>query len=347
MEQGRVLLELPASGPEQEQLASYARRRGFSRFIIPGRAGAPRSRSSVGGRWVLRSEGQLTLPGSRHAGKVRTVSSPSDLDRAVQDLATSPAVLLTFDGDRVIPLENLLALRHQHEGARGELWVEAATPERVPGLLGALEHGADAVVVPVRSISDLERLEALLEHPRPSLAWDWAKLTRVVPGGTGERVAVDTTSLLAPDEGLLVGSQGGFLFLVVSEARGSTYTRPRPFRVNAGAVHSYTLLADGTTRYLSELTAGDRLLVARPRGKPRSVRVGRLKIERRPFTLVEGLRGGRHFTLFAQEAETVRLWERRGARPVPELRAGQSVLGVSLPSARHFGMAIDESIEER
>ncbi|CAM9935578.1 unnamed protein product, partial [Sphacelaria rigidula] len=33
----------------------------------------------------------------------------------------------------------------------------------------------------------------------------------------------------------------------------------RPFRVNAGPVHSYALLADGSTKYLAELTAGDQV----------------------------------------------------------------------------------------
>lgn len=33
----------------------------------------------------------------------------------------------------------------------------------------------------------------------------------------------------------------------------------RPFRVNAGPVHSYALLADGSTKYLSELAAGDQV----------------------------------------------------------------------------------------
>lgn len=33
----------------------------------------------------------------------------------------------------------------------------------------------------------------------------------------------------------------------------------RPFRINAGPVHSYTLLADGSTKYLAELEAGDQV----------------------------------------------------------------------------------------
>ena len=46
------------------------------------------------------------------------------------------------------------------------------------------------------------------------------------------------------------------MFLVHNESVGSSFTSPRPFRVNAGAVHCYTLSPDGNTKYLSELETG-------------------------------------------------------------------------------------------
>ncbi len=66
--------------------------------------------------------------------------------------------------------------------------------------------------------------------------------------GMGDRVCVDTCSLLGEDEGLLVGSAGQGLFLVLSEAAHSDYIESRPFRVNAGPVHSYCLCPGGKTR---------------------------------------------------------------------------------------------------
>ncbi|MCI4354845.1 MAG: 3-dehydroquinate synthase II, partial [Thermoplasmata archaeon] len=128
---------------------------------------------------------------------------------------------------------------------------------------------------------------------------------------------------------------------------GSRFTRPRPFRVNAGAAHSYTLLADGTTRYLSELVAGDAVLVAEPSGTPRSVRVGRIKIERRPMVLIEVERGGRRYTAFLQEAETVRLSAETERIPTTHLTAGQRIFGAAFPPARHLGGVVEETIEER
>lgn len=52
------------------------------------------------------------------------------------------------------------------------------------------------------------------------------------------RVCVDMASLLAPGEGLLVGSFARALFLVHSECAESAYINSRPFRVNAGPVGS-------------------------------------------------------------------------------------------------------------
>lgn len=344
MDRQRIVLELEA-GEAGERLRGYAERRGFHRFLLA--VGAAKS-TLVGREVVLRKGTALRFPGGGGEGEVLRVARPADLEGVLRALQARPLVLVEFDRERVIPLENLIAMRQTAgEHAPGALWVRAQRAEEVPGLLGALEHGSDGAVVAVSVTEEIDRLEAHIDRPRLELSWKIAQVARVTPGGIGERVVVDTTSLLAEDEGMLVGSQGAFLLLVASEAQGSRYTRPRPFRVNAGAVHSYTLLADGTTRYLSELEAGDRVVVARPRGDARSVRVGRLKIERRPFTLVEVKVGARRYTLFAQEAETVRLTTLKGPKPVPELSIRDRLLGVELPAARHFGMAVHETILER
>lgn len=87
------------------------------------------------------------------------------------------------------------------------------------------------------------------------------QVTEVSSVGMGDRVCVDTCSLLGEDEGMLVGSAGQGLFLVLSEAAQSDYVASRPFRVNAGPVHSYCLCPDGKTRCREP---------ARPRTSPRT-----------------------------------------------------------------------------
>ena len=93
--------------------------------------------------------------------------------------------------------------------------------------------------------------------------------------GIGERVCVDTVSMLKIGEGMLVGSKSNFLFLLHNESTGSSFTSPRPFRVNAGAVYCYTILPDGKTKYLSELEGGSEIIIVNKDGNSRIVSVGR------------------------------------------------------------------------
>jgi len=106
-------------------------------------------------------------------------------------------------------------------------------------------------------------------------------------------------------------------------------------------------MADGTTRYLSELEAGDTVLVAGPPSSARAVRVGRLKIERRPMVLVAARSRERTGTIFLQEAETVRLSTDRGPVPTTSVHPGLTLLAVSLSRGRHLGVEVDETVEER
>jgi len=333
----------PGLAPEaRAAIIDRARRRGFPRFHV---AAAEPFSPAPGEEVVRREDDRLFVDGGPPEGiRVHPVSDAADLDAAARSVPDGGVFAIEWTGDRLIPLENAIAQRSRQHS----IWVYAREPREVPGALGALEHGADRVFVVVRSAAEVDAMEAIVEGPVPShLEWAAVPVAAVSPGGVGHRVLVDTTSLLAPEEGLLVGSAAAFLFHVASEAEGSEFSRPRPFRVNAGAAHSYVLMADGSTRYLSELEPGDAVLVTTPRGSSRGARVGRVKIERRPIVMVTARDGAASRTIFLQEAETVRLSTTTGRVATTELRAGPEAYGVHLPSARHLGTAIEESIEER
>ena len=341
MTRGRAILALaPADRAALTTVLARARRLGFHRFV-----GEPEPGPASETWYRATDEGYSSLGDPRRAGvRLRDAHDPATWAELRDARRSGESFAVRWQGDRIIPLENLLA----EPSGGGELWVLASAASEAPGLVGALERGADAVVVPVRSERDVEELARFLEPSLPdALDWHAVPVRRVEPAGLGDRVIVDTTSLLDPSEGLLVGSASAFLFHVASEATGSAHTRPRAFRVNAGAPHSYVLLADGSSRYLSELAPGEAVLVARPRGALRSVRVGRLKIERRPLTLIEAEFAGRARTVFVQEAETVRLSGESDRIEVTRLTPGEKVLGVRAAPARHFGQAIEEQIEER
>lgn len=342
----RIVIALSSPEPAvNHSILARARRRGFRRFTSVD-ASAPTS--EPGEVWYRSTpdgfqELAVGTPSRFPFVRLYRVRGPGELAPVVEALTRGEASAVRWGGERVIPLETLVAAR----SAPRTLWVITAEPSEIPSFLGALEHGADTVVVEVSVTETVDLIERRLEHLPAAMAWEKIPIRAVTPVGTGDRVIVDTTSILESNEGILVGSAAAFLFHVASEAIGSRYTRPRPFRVNAGAAHLYTLLANGETRYLSELIPGDSILACSPAGASRSVRVGRIKIERRPLLLVEGEFRNRRYTVFLQEAETVRLSTEVAPVATTDLRAGSTAWGVPLPAGRHLGVAVEETIEER
>ena len=152
-------------------------------------------------------------------------------------------------------------------------------------MFSILDVGVDGVIFAASSASQVR--EVLLYMGTKSFDMQKATITEIKEVGDGERVCVDTASMLHRGEGMLIGSRSNFMFLVHNESVGSSFTSPRPFRVNAGAVHCYTLGVDGTTKYLSEVETGTEVLVLDSKGKARRAIVGRSKIERRPMLMIK------------------------------------------------------------
>lgn len=176
-----------------------------------------------------------------------------------------------------------------------------------------------------------------------------AKIVAVKQIGTGARVCVDTCDLMVQGEGLLVGSQSAGLFLVEAEVHENPYVAARPFRVNAGSISMYTLGSMQNTRYLSELKAGDEVIIIGREGKARKANVGRIKIEFRPLILIEAEVEGTRIKTILQNAETIRLVTPKASTPVTELKAGDEVLAhIAAKGGRHFGVSVpDETVIER
>jgi len=155
--------------------------------------------------------------------------------------------------------------------------------------------------------------------------------------------------MMTMGEGMLIGSKSNFLFLVHNESVGSSFTSPRPFRVNAGAVHCYTPIPDGTTKYLSELEAGIEILVVSKDGTSRKSTVGRSKIESRPMKLIKAQIDDFKGSVILQNAETIRLITKDNKLvSVTDLKVGDEILAYTKSSSgRHFGMQVDEFILEK
>lgn len=285
-------------------------------------------------------------PKGKKVGRRFRVLSNSDIEKIfVEAKKGLDFVIIEVKDWKIIPLENIIAKLHK---MHTEIFALARTPEEVRKMFSILEIGVDGVIFEASSIS--EAREAMVYLGTSNFELREAKIIDIKEVGDGERVCVDTASMLHKGEGMLIGSRSNFLFLVHNESVGSSFTSPRPFRVNAGAVHCYTLSPDGTTKYLSELETGAEVLVIDSHGRARRATVGRSKIERRPMLMIKAQTGDEVGGIIAQDAETIRFVRPGGHLvSVTHLKKGDTVL-VHAKSAtgRHFGMEVsDEYILEK
>jgi 3-dehydroquinate synthase II len=241
----------------------------------------------------------------------------------------------------VIPIENLLA------AGSGSLFVPVGSIGEIELALGVLEKGVTGVVISSEDPVEINNLVSTVKKMPERESLRVARVENISRAGIGDRVCVDTCTFMGRGEGMLVGNSSGFLFLVQAETEESPYVAPRPFRVNAGPVHSYIRTPEGRTCYLSELRAGKRVLVYRPDGTAAEATVGRVKIERRPLVLIEASSEGEKGSILLQNAETIRLTGPDGEPvSVAQLKPGDSILIAAEPSGRHFGMKVEETIRE-
>jgi len=254
-------------------------------------------------------------------------------------------VIIEVKNWKIIPLENIIAKLHK---IHTKIFAIARNTKEVRKMFSILEVGVDGVIFSTSSINEVK--EAMLYLGTRSFEMKQAKIIEIKEVGDGERVCVDTASILHKGEGMLIGNRSNFLFLVHNESVGSSFTSPRPFRVNAGAVHCYTLSPDGTTNYLSEVETGSEVLILNSKGDARRATVGRAKIERRPMLMIKASIGNEIGGIIAQDAETIRFIKPNGQLvSVTHLKKGDMVMAHSKPATgRHFGMEVsDEYILEK
>lgn len=255
-------------------------------------------------------------------------------------------VILVGKDWTVIPLENIIA-----DLQREDVNIIAAVndAEEAKVAIETLEIGTDGVIFEANDFNQIKGIAGLVdEASNVKYELKEAVITNVKPLGSGDRVCLDTTDMMKPGEGMLIGSYSKSLFLVHSESLESEYVASRPFRVNAGPVQAYVMVPNNKTRYLSELVAGDEVLIVNTKGETRTAYVGRSKIERRPLILVEAEYEGQKIRTLLQNAETIRIVDSKdNPISVSELKIGDKVKVYIESNARHFGIAIDETIIEQ
>jgi 3-dehydroquinate synthase II len=286
---------------------------------------------------VISANGELKL--GKEVVEIE-IKNKQDEERAV-DLSKKHLLIVKTRDWKVIPLENLVA---QSQG----IIAEVEDSKEAKTVLGVLEKGVSGILLNTCDVAEVKKCSQIISTSQARLKLLPAEVKKLIPLGMGDRVCIDTCTAMGEGEGILVGNTSSGYFLVHSESIETPYVTPRPFRVNAGGIHAYTLLASGKTSYLSELKVGDEVMLVNARGETQVAIIGRVKIERRPMLLLEASAEGKSISLLLQNAETIRLTSPQGkAVSVVKLAEGDKVLAYLEEPGRHFGIKISETITEK
>lgn len=287
---------------------------------------------------VISEDGDLKL--GKDVQEV-TINSKADEDKAVAVKGKIPTIV-NYKDWTIIPLENLISkttnlIQTVHDAKQAKVALET------------MEKGADGILLVAKSVKQIKETAKVMQAVQnEKLQLVTAKIKSIQPVAISDRCCIDTCTVIPPGAGVLVGNSSSAMFLVYSENVKSPYCDPRPFRVNAGAVHAYVRTPNDKTKYLIEMKSGEEILIVDYKGNTSVAAVGRNKIEKRPMLLVEGKANGKPISLVMQNAETIRLTTSKG-KPVSvtSLKPGDEVLAYLQEGGRHFGQAVKETINEK
>mgnify|MGYP001028419106 FL=1 len=254
-------------------------------------------------------------------------------------------VVVQFFDETNIPLELLIATFQKNQSL--QLLKYVSNYEEMKVVLHVMEHGSDGVVVQTEDVEELIKCSKLLEKTCDKIDLLEGEVVSIEHLGAGHRACIDTTSILHENEGMLIGSTAKGGILVSSETHFLPYMELRPFRVNAGAIHSYVWNNDKTS-YLSELKAGSPLWTVATEGNARKVYVGRVKIETRPLLKINVQVEGEMINTIVQDDWHIRVLGPGGTvLNASSLKKGDKVMAYKMSGGRHVGIQIDEYLEEK
>lgn len=280
--------------------------------------------------------------------KIIKINQKEDEDSVIAEGGKIPVIIQNKQTDEgnadwtIIPLENLIS-------KTTNLIQTVKTAEQAKVALTTMEKGADGILLETSDFQQIkETAKIILESNNEKLELVEAEIIGTEPVAISDRCCIDTASVLPPGKGLLAGDTSSAMFLVYNENVESPYCDPRPFRVNAGAVHAYVRVPGNKTKYMMELKSGVEVLTVDKDGNTEVAVVGRNKIEKRPMMLVRAkTKEGREVSLIMQNAETIRLTSPDGSPiSITHLKQGDKVLAYTEEAGRHFGVKVKETIQE-
>jgi len=278
------------------------------------------------------------------------VDDAASLHAAIEYGKHHDYLVIAFRDPTNIPLELVIA---ELQPTNTTLLKEIREPDGVEDAivtLGVMEVGADGVIFSPRDHAPLDSFVGQLDRiEMPQVALEPAKIVQTEAVGMGHRSCIDLATLFRPTEGMVVGSTSHGGILCCPEVFFLPYMELRPFRVNAGAVHSYVYNRNNRTDYMTELRAGSSVMVVDAGGATRRATVGRMKTEIRPLRLIVAeFASGDQINVLMQDDWHVRVFSDQATpRNITELRPGELVLAHRAKPGRHVGIKVDEYILEK
>ncbi|MDW3194577.1 MAG: 3-dehydroquinate synthase II [Cytophagales bacterium] len=274
-----------------------------------------------------------------------TIVDQKTMDEAWQEGLNYNYLVIELLAETNIPLELLIAKLQPTDTVLIKKVDKAIDAEIA---YGVMESGSDGVLFSNNGFNELKALDKLLQKDDTyKMKLVKAKVTDVEHAGMGYRACIDTTNLFQKDEGMIIGSTSDGGLCVSSETHYLPYMDLRPFRVNAGAVHSYVWCPDDNTSYITELKGGAKVTCVDVKGNARDVTVGRVKTELRPLLKIEVEAEGKKINAFVQDDWHIRIFGGNGEpRNASTVAVGEELLAYVCEPGRHVGIKIDEHITE-
>jgi len=339
------LIEKTLVTPLQRQSSRFS-----SKTIFITEIKANKDLSSVPKGEIVLSEDQELLDSAKKQGYQTCITFKIEgkeaLEQSWKDAYKFDYAVVDFDLPTNIPLELVIARLEETDTV---LLKHETNYEDLKVAFGVLEKGSDGVLFESTDIEEIVKVSNYLtDYNTLKINLQTLVVTEVKHIGMGARACIDTTGLMTIEEGMIVGSTSHGGIFVCSETHHLPYMNLRPFRVNAGAIHSYVWMPNDTVEYLSDLSAGSKVLCVSTKGQARELAVGRVKIEMRPLLSIKGKVGDIELNVIVQDDWHIRIMAADGQpKNATGILPGCELLAHVCEPGRHVGIKVNETIIEK
>lgn len=301
------------------------------------------------GEIVVSSDASLLDTAAKRGFKtcmIFSVVGREALDRCWREASKYEFAIVDFDLPTNIPLELVLA---RLEGRSTVVLRQVKSLDEMEVAFGVMEKGSDGVLVSTLDIPEIAKVSSFLASKvAGKIELQPLVVEEIRHIGMGLRSCIDTTGVMSQDEGMIVGSTSNGGIFVCSETHFLPYMNLRPFRVNAGAVHSYVWMPGDAAEYLTDLSVGSKVLCVNTQGETRVLTVGRVKTEVRPLLMIKGKASGTDINVIVQDDWHIRIMGADGKpRNATMIQPGEELLAYVCEPGRHVGIKVSETILER